>query len=342
MKKGAKFALGTIAALASGWFIYKFFKKELSKIEKEEEADRQAVEAAGVSYERLKREVTPEVIDEGNGLVKSIACFLFSSAPGDLMDVKEAEEADGCIIHVMQSEYKEHPCLDLMFELPAYYRTDNPRLGYPNIGDYIRSIRELTEQINNDIVKGPAPVVKPELYLETVYVNNDEDNLDDRDKVSSSYFLVPREVFASYATDSHDGLVDFYREMYKDPNNNNADHIADGGLKALIDKYGDIVPFSENRYRIQGLRIFIKVSFRVATPKGGYGISLFTAPRVIQQMAEELQVQGSSRNGGRKQTVTFNHILVHPHVFTQEESGEIPCVAYENVKGDIVQQDYLL
>ena len=77
------------------------------------------------------------------------------------------------IIHVVENSFNQRRCLDFLFELPNYVngRFSGPRS--PQLRDYIRTIRDNAEMVNNDIVKGPQPVVKPELYVSVLYIDSD-------------------------------------------------------------------------------------------------------------------------------------------------------------------------
>lgn len=341
MKKGLKIAGGILAALLGAGGLYYLYRKEVKRLEAADEQARKDVEENGISFEKLQTEVTVNDEDEGNDFIKSVATGLFfnKNVPYDLINVDKAlgKDADA-VIHIIENSFNQRRCLDFLFELPNYVngRYSGPRS--PQLRDYIRTIRENAEMVNNDIVKGPQPVVKPELYVSVIYIDSDEKSLDNGEDCESSYFRIPSEFYAEYATEKHDGLNDFYG--YAVENN----LVGKGELKKLIEKSDlAIIPISENRYRIVDINVMVKVSWRIAESGGGAGITFLTASRAITKFADEMEVVNGNRSNRSGSGVMFEHILVHPHTEIQEDDGtELPCTIYENVKGSLAISTYTL
>lgn len=336
MKKGLKIAGGLVLLAGAGGLLYYLFHREVKRLEAADEQARKDVEESGISFDKLQKEVTLTDEDEGNEFIKSVATGLFfnKNVPYDLINVDTALKEEA-IIHIVQNTFNNRRCLDFLFELPNYVdgKCSGPR--YPQLRDYIRTIREMAEMVNNEIVKGPQPVVKPELYVGIREIDSDDKSLDKSEDCMSSYFKVPSEIFASYANEKHDGLNDFYYDVIKQG------MIESGKLKELV---APEIPIDDSRFEVNDICVMIKVSWRIAEPGGGAGITFLTASRALLKFADEMEVVNIARNRPSSGSgVMFEHILVHPHTDIQEDDGtELPCTIYENANGTLKTSSYFV
>ena len=336
MKKGLKIAGGILLSAGVIGLIYRYYQKEFKKLHAEEDNARKDVEEAGMSFEKLQNEVTQDDDIEGNAFIKSVATGLFfnHNVPMDYLDLDNIFPEDNSIvegiIHIMEQSFNNRRCLDFMFELPNYVKGPYAGINRPRINEYIRTIKNMSEMVNDEIVKGPRPVCKPELYVGVRYIWRDGQSFE-KDSISS-YFLIPQQVYADYADETHDGLNSFYTDMIVN------DRI---GTKEFKDHIlaNEVINISPEHLQITDLRVMVKVSFRIATPGGGAGITFLQAPQVACRFAEELQVT-SHKGGGYNKGVRFEHIMVHPRIEDQEEFGELPCTVYENVNGTLEKAEY--
>lgn len=337
MKKELKIAGGLLLAAGVVGFIYRYYREEFKKLRAQDDEARKSVEEAGMSFETLKNEVTTEDDVEGNAYIKSVATGLFfnKNVPVDFIDLDDALTGDdnvGGLIHIMEQSFNNRRCLDFLFELPNYVKGPYAGINRPRINEYIKTIKNMAEVVNDEIVKGQRLVCKPELYVGVRYIWRDDQSFEKDSE--SSYFLIPQQVYADYADEMHDGLNSYYTDMITN------DRIDTEEFKNMLVQ-NDVVNISPEHFVITDLRVMIKVSYRIATPGGGVGITFLQVPQVACRFAEELEVT-SSRGGKYGKGVTFEHILVHPRLEDQEEFGEIPCTVYENVNGTLEKSNYLI
>lgn len=335
MKKIFKILGGILLTAGGAAVVYRYYRKEMKKLEEHENRVRETVENAGVSFDKLNEQVTLEDEDEGNTFVKSVATGMFfgERIPEDFLDIDKIFENDvDGIIHLSKQLYKNREFLNFMFELPNYvngrYSTKN---NYPRINEYVKTIKSISEMVNDEIVKGPVPICKPELYVGVRYILDDTKSLESNEDAESSYFLIPQEVYAEYADERHDGLNNFYTEIV------GKDMVESEEFKEMILK-NDVIDIQSGHFKITDLKVMIKVSFRIATPGGGAGITFLQVPQVACRFVEETQVT-SARN--KKNMVCFEHIMIHPQVADQLDT-ELPCTVYENVSGTLKKTTFLI
>lgn len=338
MKKVLKIVGGVTLTAAIAGLLYRYYKKEFDKLRVQEENARNEVEQAGMSFDKLQEEVTVDDDAEGNAFIKSIATSLFFNrdVPVDFLNLDDAltgKDDVGGIIHIMEQPFNNRRYLDFLFELPNFVKGPYSGINRPRINEYIKTIKNMSEMVNDEIVKGPTPLCKPELYVGVRYIWRDDQNLEK--DAESSYFLIPQQIYAAYADERHDGLNSFYTEVITN------DLIDTEEFKANLVK-NDVINISPEHFEITDLRVMIKVSFRIATPGpgSGAGITFLQVPQAACRFAEELKVTSAKGNYGK--AVHFEHIMVHPRLEDQEEQGELPCTVYENINGTLVKSEYLI
>ena len=335
-----------IVVLATGTasLMYYWYKKEMQKIDQDEEKLKNDVSDAGISLETLRKEVTDIEKDEGNSFIKAVATGLFMNekVPMEYLDVDDALAADS-VIHLRETVKRGQRFFEMLFELPNYAKEDtdshSPQSGRgsvrkPKLGDYIRCIRDKAEEINNDIVKGPSPRVCPELYVAIQYVDDASQSFKNENDISASYFYIPKDVYKAYADEVHDGLDGFYTDMIKNK------LVQTEEFKALLEK-AEIIPIAPELYRVVDLVVMINVSFKINNVGGGFGVSILNAPKVVCNFVENLEVN-SGYNKGSKGVVRFENVIIHPNeAFQSEEGEEIPYSLYErDSEGRIVRSSY--
>lgn len=339
MKKSLKIAGGLFLTAGIVGLIYRYYKREYGKLRAQESSARKEVEEAGISFDKLQDEVTTKDDLEGNTFIKSIATAMFfnNTVPLDYLDLDAAftgDDGPGGLIHIMESSFNQRRCLDFLFELPNYVKGYFSGINRPRINEYIKTIKSLSEMVNDEIVKGPRPLCKPELYVGVRYILDDNQSLDKDNDCESSYFLIPQPVYADYADETHDGLNSFYTDMITN------DQIGTEEFKKLLVD-NDVVNIAPEHFKVTDLRVMVKVSYRIASTGGGAGITFLQAPQVANRFAEELEVT-SSRSKRGNNGVRFEHILIHPRVEDQEETGELPCTVYENINSTLQKSEYLI
>ena len=206
MKKSLKIAGGLFLTAGIVGLIYRYYKREYGKLRAQESSARKEVEEAGISFDKLQDEVTTKDDLEGNTFIKSIATAMFfnNTVPLDYLDLDAAftgDDGPGGLIHIMESSFNQRRCLDFLFELPNYVKGYFSGINRPRINEYIKTIKSLSEMVNDEIVKGPRPLCKPELYVGVRYILDDNQSLDKDNDCESSYFLIPQPVYADYADD---------------------------------------------------------------------------------------------------------------------------------------------
>ena len=344
MKKFVKIAGGLLATGIGTWLIYRYFKRERAKLQECESNARQAAEEMGISYEKVKEEVTIEDSDEGNTFIKGVAAGMFfnSNVPIEYLnpdDTFALSGDEGGILHIAETTFNKRRYLDFLFELPNFVKGRFAGPDHPRINEYIREIKRVTEEINDTIVKGPRPLTKPELYVGVRFTLNDESIKDATEKnsneIQSSYFLIPSTAYMTYATENHDGLADYYTNIVAN------NRIETEELKEELRDYINIHP---DHYEITDVRVMIKSSFRIAD-SGNSGLTFLAVPRVIMGFIENTEVKPKPRfnSNNRGNSIRFEHVLFHPRVEDQEEQGELPCTIYEKVKGGkLIKSEYLI
>ncbi len=345
MKKVVKIVGSVIAAGIGTWVIYEYFKRERAKIQLQENSARQATEEAGISFDKLQEEVTVEDSDEGNTFIKGVAAGMFfnSNVPEDYLNLDEIfalSGDEGGILHLSESTFNKRRYLDFLFELPNFVRGRFAGPNHPRINEYIREIKRVTEEINNETVKGPRPLTKPELYVGVRFVINNDETIkeateNNSSEIQSSYFLIPSSAYSSYATESNDGLADYYTNIIAN------NRIETEELKEELRDYINIHP---DHYEITDVRVMVKSSFRIAD-SGNSGLTFLKVPKVVMEFIENIEVKPKPRFNGNSHggSIRFEHILFHPRVEDQEEQGELPCTIYEKVKGGkLIKSEYLI
>ena len=335
MKKSLKIVGSLLLATAVGSLVYRYYQKEFKKLRAQEDRARKDVESAGMSYDKLQEEVTNVDDLEGNTFIKSVATGLYfnENVLLDYLDLDSALRSEGGIIHIMEQSFNNRQCLDFLFELPNYVKGPYSGINRPRINEYIKTIKSMAEMVNDEIIKGPRPVIKPELYAGIRYIWRDDQSLEKDSE--SSFYMIPQAAYAEYADENHDGLNNFYTDMVVN------DKIHSKEFKDLLIA-NEVVNFSDpNHFEVVDLCVMIKVSYRIATTGGGAGITFLQVPRVACRFAEDLSVT-SAKGGKYGKGVTFEHILIHPRLEDQEEFGELPCTVYENINGVLEKSDYVL
>ena len=332
MKNSMKI-LGTLALLAgAGYLLYRGYKKELKKLEKEENIEKEKLDQLGISKEKIEEEMVPG----DNNLVKALYTGIEFSDKWDIDYV----DIDGClenenVIHVGISDTPNGKQQDFAFmlEIPEI---DEGNYKSPKIRDYISKFSEAAKHLWYDIVNmsdrnsaGRRPITRLVGYFVVSYKKEGE--TEERFK----FVKIPEDLHKPYAHGEHDGLTEYVAALR-------------GGKEKfgkvdieLVDEDGDPIKMA----KAIDVQLFFKIIIPIQRNDIGCnrpGINLETGLKCLKHLTEIEIVKDIDDTG--KYSVTYDHIMFHAQ---DEKTGKWSLFKYytttidkETNKRRVIIRDY--
>lgn len=294
MRNGVKAALWAAAIGGGCYLLYRTYKREVKKIEKEEKRAKADLISVGVNKEEIEDNLEPG--EDDTNLSKALHAAVRLSDDGELNETIEIENAlnETHVVRIVQdSSGASGDWLKLMFQVPTgkTYCSNSPE-----IGDYITAIKgEMNYIKDNILVNSPNAFMRLEGYYVLLHVS--DEGPDDKKYFGVRHIQIPREDYEGYATKGRDGLSDYVADLM---NNDMAK------LHKLSIERG--VPYSE-------AVLLFTIGFPIGfTRRDGIGFGLGTAFEALKHIKDDFVVT-KGRLGydlAIKSGVRYENFLFHP------------------------------
>lgn len=288
-----------------GFLVSKNYKKEVKKLENKDAEEKKNLAKVGIDKERFDKEMIPGIDD--NNLVKALYLSVDSEWDEDVINIQNCIDNEN-VIHLGQSDAEN--TFNMSFEIPAEVKGD---FNSPTTIDFLRELgkakRELEEKLTKEYNFNYRIFTGLEGYFIVKFKNIEGHNM-------QGVLRVSEELYRPYATEKHDGFVEF------------VNNFREKGLKAE-----DLVKSdSYDLINVIDLEILdIKVLYRMSVKRQFVNIQILKD--MIKYLMDNIEVK---RGKGSK--VTYDYVMFN----TLGPAGNWSLLHYyEFLKGKgIVVSDY--